>query len=111
MSIPTSAERRAELEAELPGIVERLIKLGARRIVLFGSLVSGEVGPMSDIDLLVVLDRPGRFMDRLGAVYEAMEQRVAVDAIVLTSAELAELAESRTFIRQILETGRVLHAA
>lgn len=106
-----AADRRAELEAELPLIVERLVRLGASRILLFGSLARGEVGPTSDIDLLVVLDRPGRFADRLTAVYDAMRSRVGVDALVLTPAELDELARTRAFIHDIIATGRVLHAS
>lgn len=102
---------RHELEGALPGIVERLVRLGAKRIVLFGSLARGDVGPTSDIDLLVVLDMPGRYADRLTAVYDAMEATVGVDAIVLTSDELAELSRTRAFIRDILATGRVLHAS
>lgn len=103
-------ERRAELEAELPLIVERLVRLGARRLVLFGSLARGEVAPTSDIDLLVVLDRPGRYADRLAVVYDAMAARVGVDALVFTSAELAAAA-ARPFMRDILAKGRVLHAS
>lgn len=106
-----AAERRAELEAELPRLVERLVALGARKIVLFGSLARGDIGVASDIDLLVVLDMPGRFMDRLTAVYDAMQQRVGVDALVYTSAELEELSQTRPFIQQILREGRVLYEA
>lgn len=107
----TAETRRAELEAELPKLVERLVRLGARRIVLFGSLARGSVGRASDIDLLVVLDMPGRYMDRLGAVYDAMRHTVAVDALVLTSEEFAELRQTRPFIREIDREGKLLYAA
>ncbi|MBI3521501.1 MAG: nucleotidyltransferase domain-containing protein [Chloroflexi bacterium] len=103
--------RRVQLEAALPGIVERLVAIGAKKVILFGSLVTGRVAATSDIDLIVVLDRPGRFADRLGAVYDAMESPVAVDALVYTTAELDELAQSRTFVRQAVREGRVLHAS
>ena len=54
-----AADRRTELEAELPLIVERLVRLGASKIVLFGSLARGEVGPTSDIDILQVRSAVG----------------------------------------------------
>lgn len=111
MSIPAGKQRRAELEAELPKIVDRLKSIGAKKIVLFGSLARGDVWRGSDIDLLVVLDRPGRFIDRLDIVYRAMAARVGVDAIVYTSEEFAELAATRPFVRQALAAGRVLYEA
>lgn len=91
--------------------MERLVAIGAKRIVLFGSLARGTVARSSDIDLIVVLDRPGRFMDRLTAVYDALDVDVGVDALVYTSDELRDLAESRPFVRRALREGRVLHAA
>ena len=110
MSVSAEA-RGAELEAELPNVVERRIRLGAKRIILFGSLAEGKVGRASDIDLLVVLDGPGRYMDRLGAVYDAMRPAVAVAALVLTPEEFEELRQTRPFIKRIAERGRVLHEA
>lgn len=104
------AEHRARLEAALPRIVEQLAAIGAKKIVLFGSLVRGDVARSSDIDLIVVLDLPGRFMDRLTRVYEALDVDVGVDALVYTSQELAELSASRPFLQRALREGRLLYA-
>ncbi len=106
-----AAARRTQLEAELPGLVRRLVELGAKRVVLFGSLARDEVRASSDIDLLVVLDLPGRFADRLTAVYEAIDPGVGVDALVYTSDELALLSRTRPFVQRILREGRELYAA
>lgn len=106
-----SAARRAALEAELPKLVRQLVDLGAKRVVLFGSLARGDVRSTSDIDLLVVLDVPGRFADRLRAVYEAIDPGVGVDALVYTSDELDELSRTRPFVQRILREGRELYAA
>ena len=104
--------RRSRLEAALPGMVERLKTLGAKRVVLFGSLARGEVGKRSDVDLIVVLDAPGRFLDRLALVDEALRDRdVPLDALVYTSDEFAELSRSRPFVRRALREGRVLYEA
>ncbi len=39
-------------------ILSLLLPLGVRRVALFGSIVRGEVGPTSDIDILVTLKPP-----------------------------------------------------
>lgn len=111
ISQASRAELRARLEAALPKIVEQLAAIGAKKIVLFGSLARGEVARSSDIDLIVVLDAPGRFMDRLTAVYRALDVDVGVDALVYTSKELAELTATRPFIQRALREGRLLYAA
>lgn len=104
--------RRARLEAVLPRMVERLRALGAKRVILFGSLARGDVGKRSDLDLIVVLDAPGRFLDRLALVDEAVSDRdVPLDLLVYTSEEFALLSRTRPFLRRALGQGRVLYAA
>jgi predicted nucleotidyltransferase len=48
------ASRRRALKSELIRVVEELKKAGVRRIILFGSLAKDDIGPASDIDLLIV---------------------------------------------------------
>lgn len=106
-------ERRERLEAELPAMVERLKTLGARRVILFGSLARGAVGKRSDIDLIVVFDEaPARYLDRLALVDEALRERgVPLDVVVYTTAEFADLARTRAFVRRAVREGRVLYEA
>ena len=105
-------DRRARLEHVLPGLVDRLKALGARRVILFGSLARGDVGKRSDLDLIVVLDAPGRFLDRLALVDEALRERdVPLDVLVYTTEEFAELSRTRAFLRRALREGRVLYEA
>lgn len=93
-------------------MVKRLKALGATRVILFGSVARGEVGKRSDLDLIVVLDAPGRFLDRLALVDEALRERdVPLDVLVYTPEEFAELSRTRPFLRRALREGRVLHAA
>jgi predicted nucleotidyltransferase len=47
------AERADHARASLPAIVELLVRSGARRVVLFGSLARGRFGLDSDIDVAV----------------------------------------------------------
>ncbi len=51
-------KRRKALEQNLPRAVEQLKSLGALRVILFGSLVRGNVGPGSDLDIIAVTDCP-----------------------------------------------------
>ncbi len=55
---------------------------------------------------------PGRFLDRLAVVDEALRERdVPLDVLVYTSEEFAELSRSRPFLRRALREGRVLYEA
>ena len=93
-------------------MVERLKALGASRVILFGSLARGDAGKRSDLDLIVVLDAPGRFLDRVGLVDDALRERdVPLDLLVYTSDEFAELSRTRAFLRRALREGRVLYEA
>jgi predicted nucleotidyltransferase len=51
-----TAQDRARLEQETARLVEQLKAMGAKKIVLFGSLACGELSLFSDIDLLVLFD-------------------------------------------------------
>ncbi|MHA1196358.1 MAG: nucleotidyltransferase domain-containing protein [Promethearchaeota archaeon] len=56
-------EKRKEiLEKELLFLVKQLIKFGAKKIVLFGSLRENNIDFNSDIDLLVIMpsSKPGK---------------------------------------------------
>lgn len=100
--------RRRELEAELARIVSRCRDLGYRKVILFGSLARGDVGPWSDIDLILVKETDRRFLDRLDEFYRAVLPKTAVDVLVYTPAEFAELLRSRRFVQQAVAEGVVL---
>lgn len=80
-----------------------------RRIILFGSYVSGTPLPSSDIDLLMVLSSSGdKFLDRVTR-YAPDEFPVGVDVFAYTEEELAiMLEEGNQFARRAVETGRVV---
>ncbi|HHY95021.1 MAG TPA: nucleotidyltransferase domain-containing protein [Firmicutes bacterium] len=100
--------RRRELERELGRIVSRCRDLGYRKVVLFGSLARGEVGPWSDIDLILVKETDKRFLDRLDEFYRAVVPKTAVDVLIYTPEEFAELSRSREFVKQAVAEGVVL---
>ena len=82
------------------------------RIVLFGSAARGEMGPHSDVDLLVIAnveDRSaatGRILRRLRG------EHAAVDVIVVTPADVARYRSSHALIiKPALREGRVVYEA
>lgn len=111
--VPISAPGdQAPVEMLLPDAVQRIVTtLQPDKIVLFGSYAYGRPTPDSDVDLLIVLDRPGSRSERYLAVAELLRPRLfPVDLIVRTPAEIAEaLAHGDFFIHEILTRGRVLY--
>jgi predicted nucleotidyltransferase len=104
-------ERRALLEAELGRWVRLLIEnYNPQRILLFGSLATGEVDEWSDVDLVVVKETSLRFLDRIREVLQLLHPRVGVDVLVYTPEEFDRLTQERGFVRQeILEKGQLLY--
>ncbi len=94
--------------------VERLTKdaraLGVQRVILFGSLVWGNPGLTSDVDLLLIWDTPLGFLERTAEVYRRLQPQVAADLFVYTPDELTRMAHT-PFVRRALAEGRVLYAA
>ncbi len=103
-----TAQDRARLEQEIAHLVDQLKTMGAKRIILFGSLAHGEVSLFSDIDLLVLFeeDRPAHELTR--AVYERLNAREAVDILAYSRRAMARLQE-RPFFKHILSYGKVLY--
>ncbi len=103
------ARHVAQLESELPRLVEELTGLGARLIVLFGSYAQGRRDLFTDLDLLVVMESEQPFVERLGHIYARLSPKVAADILVYTPAEFEQM-KQRRFVRHALSTGQVLHA-
>ncbi len=99
----------------LPEIVRRLCAaLSPEVIYLHGSCAIGEVGPDSDVDLLVVVrESKLGFFQRGASAYRALRGiSVPIDVQVYTREEF----ETRTrlpvsFERTVRQKGRVLYAA
>jgi len=102
-------KRKKRLTAELERILGILKTRDVEKVILFGSLVSGNVTSTSDIDLLVVERTQKRFLDRLDDLYSLLQPTVALDILVYTPEEIEALRKTNRFIRSILEGGRVLY--
>ena len=107
------ANWREERMVAVRRLAAALARLGAQRIILFGSLAMGEdsVGPDSDVDLVVVM--PGvegvRFHKRLADVEAVRRFPYPLDMVVYSPGEWEEVRQ-RTFVRsEVLGRGVVLH--
>ena len=99
-------------------IISRLVTRLQRRydpdrIILFGSAARGDMGPDSDIDLLIIKETDRRPLERMREVYAAAYSPrgyLALDPLVLTPAELAlRIQDGDPFVRDILREGRLLY--
>ena len=111
---PTPAERRGELAPSvLDDIVRRVVEVAdPRSIILFGSAARREMGPNSDVDLLVVKEGARRG-ELAGRIYENLwGVGAAVDVVVVTPEDIERYADSRALvIKHALREGRVVYEA
>ena len=111
-SLKLVRQRKELLTRELQKIVSFLIEnYRPEKIILFGSLASGEVKEESDIDLLLIKNSDKRPLERAMEVMELLGYpRVALDIFVYTPEEIEYLRkEGSHFIEDILERGKVLY--
>ena len=105
----------------LPLIVSKLKSIGIEKVILFGSLTSGEVHPDSDIDLIVVTNddfMPECYREKsevylkVSNALTEIARKIPIDLIVYTkpmynkSNELGSL-----FSKEISQKGLVLYEA
>jgi predicted nucleotidyltransferase len=106
-----SVERKRVLERELDRYLRLLVEHGdPEKIIVFGSMASGEIGPWSDIDLVIVEQTSLPFLQRLRQVRKLLKPRVGTDILVYTPQEFERLRHERPFFRdEILARGVVLY--
>ncbi len=102
-------------EETLQEIVRRIVKAVApEKIILFGSAARGEMGPDSDLDLLIVKScedqRETAWIIRRQLIGTAVG--IPKDIIVVTPEDIERYKETiGLIIRPALQEGRVLYAA
>jgi predicted nucleotidyltransferase len=107
--------KKRKLDAKVLREIVRRVVDSARpeKIILFGSAARGEMGPDSDVDLLVV--KRGKFNRwRLTtAIYRRLRGKAApVDVVVVTPQEVARYADSPYLVIQpALQEGKVVYGA
>lgn len=104
-------KRRQKLNRELVRIVSLLKKkYKPEKIILYGSFAHGRVYEWSDLDLVVVKKTKKRFYDRIGEASGLFDHREAVDLLVYTPEEFADMLKWSPFIKyEVLKKGRILY--
>ncbi len=99
------------MKDELERIVDSIEKhYRPEKIILFGSLAQNEATEGSDIDLLVIKDTDKDPWSRSEELDSFVQHGVPVDVLIYTPREIEErLAMNDFFVREILETGKVLY--
>ena len=83
-----------------------------RRIVLFGSYAAGTPTADSDVDLLVVLPHEGRSVEKSVEMRLKLRPAFPLDLLVRTPETVRRrIAMGDTFLRDIMENGKVLYEA
>lgn len=83
-----------------------------RKIILFGSHAHGKPSWDSDVDLLVVMPFKGRSNRQAVKIRSRIDTAVALDLLVRTPQQISRrLAMGDTFMRDILERGKVVYEA
>jgi predicted nucleotidyltransferase len=103
-----------EFDREIQNVVEQVVRLYMPdKIILFGSLVKGELHPGTDIDLFIIKsDVPELGVDRIRQLDALVKYRLATDFIVYRPEEVAQRLElGDPFVKSIFEGGKVLYDA
>jgi len=111
MNSSQASEREQLLNQELARYLDLLIKHDEpERIIVFGSLATGDIHPWSDIDLVIIKQTILPFIQRLHEVRRLLHPRVGTDILVYTPEEFERLSKRRLFLREeILDKGIVVY--
>jgi HEPN domain-containing protein/predicted nucleotidyltransferase len=100
----------ARVRKRVKKIVNALKPYDPERVILFGSAARGDADKDSDIDIAIIKKTRARFLDRLARVYDLIDLDCAMDALVYTPKEFAEMqARDNPFIEQVVNEGIVIY--
>ena len=97
----------------LDDIIQRIVAVAQPdKIILFGSAARGDMGPNSDVDLLVIKDTED-VRGLAARIYRQLRGiRVAVDAVVVAPAHVERYKDSHALvIKPALREGTVVYEA
>ncbi len=88
------------------------LEFDAERVVLFGSYAVGTATSDSDVDLLIVCPFEGKSVHKSVEIRMKLRPHFPVDLLVRTPEKVQQrLKMGDDFMREILETGKVLYEA
>jgi predicted nucleotidyltransferase len=105
-----ASKQKADVVRQVRGLASCIAKeIAPRRIILFGSHALGQAGPDSDVDLLVVTDRP-QGIDASLDLRRKIEYSLPLDLIVCDVRRLKQRIEAGDFfLRDAVESGKVVY--
>lgn len=98
---------------QIDAVVQRIVQeFDPKKVILFGSYAYGKPNIDSDVDMLIIAESTERPAQRATRAYRAVHGKTfPMDIIVRTPEELAyRLALGDSFIKEIVERGKVLYA-
>ena len=101
-------------EEHLQQLIDRIVEaVHPLRIIMFGSAVRGEMGPDSDVDLLVVMPEGTHNIDAMRYIHRRLFGiPLAADVLVTTPSALEKHRDNIGLIyHSILEEGQEVYAA
>jgi predicted nucleotidyltransferase len=114
ISVPPINQRKRTPQEAIEDVVRQIAqKFHLRTIILFGSYAYGNPHPESDVDLLVVMDKPTKETQQAIRITQSLERDwFGLDLIVCTPEKLKNrIALGDSFLRQIIRKGKVLYEA
>jgi predicted nucleotidyltransferase len=97
----------------IESITQRIVEtVNPLRIILFGSAVKGEMGPNSDLDMLVVMPSGTHRRNTARSIYRNLIGiGFAVDIVVITEGDIEKHKHNNGMvIKPALEEGQLLYA-
>jgi predicted nucleotidyltransferase len=103
--------RKELLEQELERYILVLFEHDEpEKVIVFGSLASGDVHEWSDIDLVVVKKTTLPFIKRMRELRQTLQPQVAVEILCYTPEEFDRLCSERLFFREeIIGKGKIVY--
>lgn len=104
-------ETKTIAQEKLNEIIRRIVEVAKpEKIILFGSAARGEMGPNSDVDLLIIKSGADA-LDLMGQIYRNLHGvGAAVDAIVVTPEDVERFKDSHALvIKPALREGKVVY--
>ena len=84
-------------------------QLGVQQAILLGDLASGQVGPESSLDLIMVLDIPGKFTRRMDFFTSHLGPELSSNFYVYSPEEFETLKDTNPFLRNGLRKSRTVY--
>jgi len=107
------ADRKPLSQETLQEIIRRIVEVAQpERIILFGSAARGEIGPNSDVDVLVVKSGVHRRKLAMQIYQNMIGVECAVDVVVVTPEDIERYGDSPALvIAPALREGKVVYPA